>query len=425
MKPRKLFILLTVSCLLFTANLWANGGQEEETGPVEVRISGFGGIDQNIVEELLSNFVTPVIEDEGISVVYEPVPENYEQNLINSLSAGTAADLFYMDIFWARNVINTGRVAALNDYIDDSDIINDGDIIPSLLDAFTIDGDVYGIPKDFNSLALFFNKDIFDIAGVEYPDNDDTWEELEEKLAQVMENTEDMHGLAVPPDYARMGAFSFANGWQPFENGETNLMDPAFVESFEWYTSLKENGTGVVPNDIGQGWGGGAFAQGNVAACLEGAWILGFLRDNAPNLNYGAVMLPQSPNTGERGNFIFTVAWGINAGSANTEEAFRVVELLTSPEAQQWVLERGLAIPSRAALSDNEYFDQDNPEAQANKIVFMGASEGNVLPYFFHEYGGTWMEPINSALNEVFSGQTEVNSALETAQQRLERDVMD
>ena len=54
------------------------------------------------------------------------------------------------------------------------------------------------------------------------------------------------------------------------------------------------------------------------------------------------------------------------------DEAFKVLEALTSPEAQQWVLERGLALPSRAALVDNPYFAQDDREAQANLVVFKG-----------------------------------------------------
>jgi len=197
-------------------------------------------------------------------------------------------------------------------------------------------------------------------------------------------------------------------------------MDPAFKEAFNWYTGLKEKGLGVMPADIGQGWGGGALTTEKVAAALEGAWILGFLRDNAPNLKYGATLLPKNPGTGQPGNFIYTVAWGINANSKNKDAAFKVMEALTSPAAQQWILERGLAIPSRKALADNPYFEKDTPEAQANKIVFLGASAGNVKPFKFKEYGGKWMDPINVALSEVMSGQKTVDEALEIAQEQLD-----
>lgn len=410
---KNLSILLIVSMLLvFSAVSMAE---------TEVRIVGWGGTDQSIVEELINKFVVPELAAKGITAVYEPIVDDFQKNLINSLSAGTAGDLFYMDIFWAEYIIKAGQVEPLDDYLTKSTVISKDDIIPSLLDGFSFDGKVYGIPKDFNSLALVYNKDLFDIAYIQYPNENDTWDDLENKLAKVVEAFDgEVTGLALAPEFARFGAFAYAAGWEPFVDGKTNLMDPAFKEAFNWYTGLKEKGLGVMPADIGQGWGGGALSTEKVAAALEGAWILGFLRDNAPNLKYGATLLPKNPGTGQSGNFIYTVAWGINANSKNKDAAFEVMEALTSPTAQQWILERGLAIPSRKALADNPYFKKDTPEAQANEIVFLGASAGNVKPFKFKEYGGKWMDPINVALSEVMSGQKTVDEALEVAQEQLD-----
>ncbi|HBY57016.1 MAG TPA: ABC transporter substrate-binding protein [Candidatus Atribacteria bacterium] len=410
---KRILIILLVLSILSIFSVTSLAG-------VEVRIVGWGGVDQSIVEELINIFVVPELAGKGITAIYEPIVDDFQKNLINSLSAGTAGDLFYMDIFWAEYIIKAGQVEPLDDYLTKSTVISKDDIIPSLLNAFTFDGKVYGIPKDFNSLALVYNKDLFDVAGVPYPDENDTWDDLENKLAKVVEAFNgEVAGLALAPEFARFGAFAYAAGWEPFVDGKTNLMDPAFKEAFNWYTGLKEKGLGVMPADIGQGWGGGALTTEKVAAALEGAWILGFLRDNAPNLKYGATLLPKNPRTGQRGNFIYTVAWGLNANSNNKDAAFKVLEALTSPAAQQWILERGLAIPSRKALADNPYFEKDTPEAQANKIVFLGASAGNVKPFKFKEYGDQWMNPINIALSEVMSGQKTADEALEIAQEQL------
>jgi len=409
---KSLSILLVISMLfIFSAVSMAE---------TEVRIVGFGGIDLSIVEELIESFVVPELAGTGITAIYEPVVDDYQGNLINTLSAGTAGDLFYMDIFWAEYIIKAGQIEPLDDYLAKSTVISKDDIIPSLLDAFSFDGKAYGIPKDFNSLALFYNKDHFDIAGVAYPNENDTWEDLENKLAKVVEAFGgEVEGIALAPDFARFGVFPYAAGWEPFVDGKTNLMDPAFLEAFNWYTGLKEKGLGVMPADVGQGWNGGAFAIEKVAVALEGGWILGFLRDEAPNLKYGATLLPKNSGTGQPGNLIYTVAWGMNANSKNKDAAFKVMEALTSPAAQQFILERGLAIPSRKALADNPYFEKDTPEAQANKIVFEGASAGYVKPFKFKEYGGKWMDPINVALSEVMSGQKTVEEALEMAQEQL------
>ena len=55
----------------------------------------------------------------------------------------------------------------------------------NLIDAFTYDGQVMALPKDFNTLALQYNKDIFDDAGVEYPTDDETWATLQDKLVAI------------------------------------------------------------------------------------------------------------------------------------------------------------------------------------------------------------------------------------------------
>ncbi len=267
-----------------------------------VRVSGWGGTDIAIVEELLERFVQPAVEPHGIRVVYEPIADAYDTYLINALSAGTAPDLFYVDIFWAESLMRTGQLAPLNDYLAASSVLGADDIIPELLAAFTLDGKIYGIPKDFNTLALFFNKDLFDFAGVPYPDESDDWNSLADKLRRVAAISPDVYGLALAPEFARMGAFAYATGWRPFdENGHTDVLDPRFVEAFKWYTGLAADGSGVHPQDVGQGWGGGAMATEQVAAAVEGAWILGFLRDEAPNMEYDAVPLPRRSRHGSAG----------------------------------------------------------------------------------------------------------------------------
>jgi len=380
-----------------------------------VRIMGYGGSDPAVVQRLLDEVVGAQLAGEGITVQYEPIETDYNQVLTNALSAGTAADVFYIPGETAPGIIATGKVLPITDLVDTSPFI------PSLMEVYTVDGEVYGIPKDFNTLAVFYNEDLFDEAGVEYPSADDDWNTFKEKLRAVNDLGDDVYGACIPADFARLGAFAYANGWTPFtEDGRVDLSDPAFVEAFEFYTGLVTEGLAVQPADIGAGWPGDCLAQERAGVAIEGAWIIGFLRDAAPNLPYGATLLPKSSTTGERGNFIYTVAWGVNADSPNRDAAIRVLEALTSPEAQQFILEEGLAIPSREALADNPYFQEESREAQGNLTVFQGASDGNVLGFQFGTVGTDYMGPLNNAATAVMTGQATVEEALAQAQQELD-----
>ena len=402
---KKILFALVLATLLGTAAL----------AQTTVRIMGYGGQDPAIVQRLLSEVIGDDLAAENITVQYEPLEGDYNAALTNALSAGTAADLFYLPGETAPGFIATGKVLPLGDAVDTSAYLD------NLIQVFTENGKVYGIPKDFNTLAVFYNKDLFDEAGVEYPNADDDWSTFADKLRAVNDLGPDVYGACLPADFARLGAFAYADGWQPFDaDGQANLQDPAFVEAFNWYTGLVQEGVAVQPSDIGAGWPGDCLAKEQAGVAIEGAWMLGFLRDNAPNLQYGTSLLPKSPTTGERGNYIYTVAWAVNADSPNQDAALKVLDALTSEKAQQFVLEQGLAIPSRKSLADNAYFQQDTPEAQANKTVFEGASDGNVLGYQFGAVGTDYGAPIANAMTAVMTGQSDADTALQEAQTELD-----
>ncbi len=381
----------------------------------EIRITGYGGQDPAIVVRLLDEVIGEELAAEGITLKYEPLEGDYNAALFNQLSAGTAGDIFYIPVETAPGIIATGKVLPLADLSVDT-----SPFIGSLLAPYSIDGKVYGIPKDFNTLALHYNKDLFDEAGVEYPNDDDNWDTLAEKIRGVAALGGDVKGICFPAGYDRFGAFAFATGWAPFDaEGKTNLTDPNFKAAVEWYTGLVKEGVAVQPSDIGAGWTGDCLKSDNVGIAIEGAWILGFLRDNAPNLQYGTAKMPMGPS-GQRGNFIYTVAYGVNADSPNQEAAAKVLQALTSEKAQQWVLEQGLAIPSRSSIANNPYFAEQTPEAMANKAVFEGAADGNVYGFQFGSVGTDWMTPVNAALAAIMTGQKDVDTALTDAQSELD-----
>ncbi|MFP4644047.1 MAG: ABC transporter substrate-binding protein [Spirochaetales bacterium] len=414
-------VLVTLVLCLTPAFLFS-GGEGEQTDaadPVTIRIMGYGGQDPAIKSRLLDEVIGDELAENGIEVEYEPLEGDYNAALFNALSAGTAADIIYIPVETAPGIIDTGLVEPLDERTDLSPFID------SLNESFTFDGSTYGIAKDFNTLAMFYNKDLFDEAGLDYPDRDTDWDELEEMIREIAALDDDIYGAAFPALFERFGVFSFAAGWDMFEeDGTSNLTDPALIESVEWYTDLVRDGVAVQPSDLGQDWAGGAFGTGEVGIVFEGAWILGYLRNEAPNLEFGATTVPVGPS-GESGNFLYTVAYGINNQTEHMDEAVAVLEALTSEEAQQFVLEEGLAIPSREALAENPYFDEGTAESEANRTIFDGAEHGRVFGYQFGEVGTDWMTPINSAVSEIMTGDASVDEALERAQRDLEELLQD
>jgi multiple sugar transport system substrate-binding protein len=380
-----------------------------------IKINGYAGQDPAIVGDLINRFVKPALAKDNVSVVYQPLQGDYNQQLTTLLAAGNAGDLFYVPGETLDGFVATGKLLKLTGLVSTSPYIK------SLNLAFTRKGIQYAVAKDFNTLTLIYNKDIFDEAKVAYPDNNDTWTSLQNKLVEVKKALgNDYYGICLAPDFARMGQFAFAAGWKQFDSkGKTNLLDPAFVTAFNFFTGLAKNKVGVQPSELSQNWSGGCLGTGKVAVAIEGNWIVGFLKDNAPNLKYGTALIPKYDKNGQRGNFVYTVGWAINSGTKNKAAALKVLNILTSPQVQQYVLEQGLAIPSRTALANNPFLKKTDPGALNSRAVFQGASDGVIRPYYFGTQGSDWIKPINTALASVLSGQKSSADALKQAQSEM------
>jgi multiple sugar transport system substrate-binding protein len=380
-----------------------------------ISIGGYDGpTDTATVQEMITKYVQPKLTADGVSVKYVPTAE-YGKAIVNQLSSGTAPDLIYLEDFAAQGLISSGKILPLNG------LVNTKDFLPSLNKIFSQGGKQYGVAKDFNTLVLYYNKDLFDQAKTAYPDDNDTWTEFASKITAVQKALGNgYYGTCFPSEYSRFGAFAAATGWKPIVSGRT-ILDNRFKSAFKWYTDLVKSGVAIKPSKISAGWGGDCIKSGKVATVFEGGWALGFLRDQAPNLKYGTTLLPKDPSTGKRGNLIYTVAWAINAGTKNKAAAVKVFNALTSIESQQFVLRSGLALPSRVSLQEDSYLKGDKVEQVAFRNVFTGASTGNAVSFAPDKFGNDWFRGIDENLNAVMDGQKTVDQAVKDAQASINK----
>ncbi len=382
-----------------------------------VRLSGWASSPSEtaLLQSLLYQFS---VENPDILVKYEPITGDYKQALLTSIAAGVEPDIYYVDIFWWLELATNDVLLPIDDLMASSGVKKD-DFIPTLVDAFTYDGKLYGIAKDFNTLGMFYNKDLFDKAGLEYPTDDWTWTELKEaaaKLTDLGDANKPVYGFCTPPDPGRFPAFVFQNGGSVMNADftDTTLDSDAAVGAAEFYTSFRAEGTGALPSDLGEGWQGTLFGKGQCAIVYEGGWLIPYLRDQFPGTKYGVVMPPAGPQ-GE-GNLIFTVAWGISSNTKNADAAWKVVEFLTSEASQKTVLESGFALPSRKSLQNSDYL-KNNPNSAA---IFNGSFNG-AQPFFWGAVGSDVNDQMGKALERVFKENQSVADAMKQAAEAIRK----
>jgi len=387
---------------------------------VTIRLAGYSG-DTPLMQDVLTRFVEDKIP--GVEVVWEPITEDFLAFVLRTLSAGTAPDIFYVDLYWAETVASTGLVQALDEYMADSEILSKEDLIPVLVDAYTVDGKFYAVSKDFNSLVIFYNKDMFDAMGVAYPSEDDTLATFLDKIVRVY-NSREWYGACINADAARFLPFAFAAGMPFLEEDGSAPFDLASAKyAADWYTTFNRLGIGATSADIGAGWPGAAFINEQAAICIEGGWLIPPIRNENPTLNFGTTFLPLIWEGGSRGNYLFTCGYAMptNPPSGRSDLVFKVIEIITGPEVQTYILEAGHAIPSRVALLDSPYFQQEDAFAQATRTVFEATGLAGTLPFTFGTIGGgAYMGAVNEALTLIMQDEATVEEAMNDAAVKLD-----
>jgi multiple sugar transport system substrate-binding protein len=277
-----------------------------------------------------------------ISVNINLVPE-YDPTIQAAFASGDPPNVFYVDSSKLPDWADAGVLASGEGKIENLD-----DYYTSLLDVFTYDGTLYCPPKDFSVMALQYNKDMFDAAGLDYPTPDWTWDDLRaaaEALTGENEEGQVVLGLVTPPNFERWLPFLYQAGGSVLNDDwtEVTLDSDEAREALEFYVGLATDGFAGPPSMVDAGWGGEAFGQGRVAMAMEGNWVITFLLEQFPDLNWGVTELPKHPSGGEA-TMVFTVCYGVAATNDNPDESWKLVNFLTGPEGSELIAKEGFGV---------------------------------------------------------------------------------
>ena len=294
------------------------------------------------------------------------VASDLAQQLSQGFAAGSPPDLFYMSPDAIGGYAGNGSLKAYGDLLT-----NKADFYGPLVDNFTVDGDFYCAPKDFSTLALVINTDLWTAAGLTDADLPKTWDDL---AAVSTKLTGEGHvGLAFGPEFQRIGVFFAEAGGGLVVDGAAAANSPENIEALTYVQTNLNAGNFAFSSDLGAGWGGEAFGKQLAAMVIEGNWITGAMNNDFPDVNYLVAELPAGP--GGQGTLQYTNCWGMAADSPNQTAALNLVEYLTAPEQQLAFSAAFGPMPSVSSAADA--WTAANPKLAA---FLAGAKYAQYLP---------------------------------------------
>jgi multiple sugar transport system substrate-binding protein len=254
------------------------------------------------------------------------VASDLNQQLGQGFAGGTPPDVFYADAGRIGDFAKAGNLYAYGDQVKSAGFLD------SLVQTYTYDGKLQCAPKDFSTLALVINTDLWTKAGLTDADIPRDWAGLESAAKKLTSGK--VTGLVVSGEWARLGVFMRqAGGWVVNPDGSKVTADsPANLAGLTEAQKMLKSGTMKYAKQVDAGWGGEALGKGKAAMTIEGNWIRGALTKDFPTIKSKVVELPAGP--AGKGTLLFSNCWGIAAKSKHQAAAVDLVKSLTSVDQQ-------------------------------------------------------------------------------------------
>ncbi len=337
--------------------LFLSGCEQQDAVPI--RLTGW--IASPIEETLTRTFVDTFEQRHpGLSVRYEPIAANYMDKLLLMLATGTAPDVIMIEAFWIPLLVEYDVLLPLDDFIGRDPGFFPDDFEPVLLDAFRSGGALYGLPKDHSTLALYFNPDMFEEAGLAVPPRN--WDEFAEFARRLTRDTDgdtriDQYGYGHAEDLEYSLPFVWQNGGDFIDGrGRIVFAEPASVEALNFLRRMKTGGIAVMPSDVGAAWNMDAFGRRRVAMAISGLWAANFLNETYASVPYRVAVLPVGKLPA---SVAFAVGYGIPKRTRNPELAWRLLRYLTGPEGGRIWVKSDIGLPARRSVAQEAAIERD------------------------------------------------------------------
>ena len=329
-------------------------------------------------------------ENPGIRVFYTPDPQGFSQTMLADIQAGTAPD-----VFWG--CCTFFPIWAQQGFAVDLTPFSEADLERGIIDEWdeaqyssflTEDGRRYALPKYHGALALYYNKDIFDEYGVDYPD--ETWDH-DDYMDAMQRLTHDLDGNGETDLWGSMIDISWdriqvhVNSWggnfvDPADPTRCAMDEPESLEALEWLRArMWDDGVMATPLDVQNLDTRTAFSSGKIAMVEDGSWALKYILTNA-DFRVGVAPLPGGPEG--RVTLATTDGYAIYSRTNHPEAAWKLLKFLVSKDYGRAMARANFLQPARASLVDEwvGYIREEFPE-KSKDVDIAAFADGHIKGY--------------------------------------------
>lgn len=383
---------------------------ESDGEPVTIKLTNFSasGGQEGTLQKMYEAFQK---EYPNIKVDIETVGfDDYFTQMQTRVAGGTAPDCYELNIENFAAYAAKGVLAEITGV--DTSRFNQ-----TALDAFKVDGKQYGLPGSFSNVVLFYNKDLFDQAGIDYPNDSWTWDDAQKAALKIRALGDNIYGIYAPITFNEFFKVAAQYGGALLNSDKTEftINSPENQKAAEMMVGrvLDSN---VQPTEAQMGgmsdWD--LFQSGRLGMIPSGIWAFSEFGKNC-DFKWDICV---EPGETKKATHFFSNAYVVNKDSKNKEAAMTWVNwIASSPEAAKIRIDAGWDLP---AITDqtvlNDYLKQTPPD---NRQAVFDSLDYLVTPPVIEDYS-LMSDIITMKLGEAASGKISAKDALDQAQQECE-----
>lgn len=272
-----------------------------------------------------------------IKVVYREIQfGDLMSEVMRAFSVGKAPDIFAVDNPDQAILSSRGALLQLDDYVKASASLKKENYFPGPLASASWDGKLFGIPKATNTIALYYNKDMFKAKGLDPENPPKTWDELTAAARKLNDPANNVYGIAFSAKANEEGTFQFLPFAQMAGADYKTLNSEGGVKALTlWKTFLDEKLAS--PDTIGRSqWVSTAtFNAGNTAMAISGPWEINRMLKDA-KFDWGVTLLPTATAGGTRASAMGDYNWVIFKSTKHPKEAFKALEFFAAQDKDMY-----------------------------------------------------------------------------------------
>lgn len=271
-------------------------------------------------------------------------------------SGGTLPDIFWMHSNQAQKYMENGMLLDLTDKIAASDKVDMNNYYSDITALYTSDDKIYAMPKDIDTIALWYNKTMFDEAGISYPDSTWTWETLYETAKKLTKADGSQYGYAINTgnnqDSYYNAIYAYGGYVLSDDKKKSGYDDPKTIQAMQIFEKMLREGICPDLQTISENGTEVLFESGKVAMITQGSWMVPAFKNNEYTAkNCDIAPLPTGPD-GTRVSIYNGLGWAAAANGKNTDAAWSLIEYLGTKEAQLQQAELGVTMSAYQGTSD-------------------------------------------------------------------------